>query len=450
MSSGSSEGTRRSGSSQIVHYAKTRIRVTGGPDVGLERHFAGRQMRIGTSPENEVALSDETVSRFHCEIDQTLEGLRVRDCGSTNGTFVGGVRIFDALVTGPVTLHVGDSTLAITPLDEIVEREQVPADRFGDVLGRSGRMRELFADLERIAASLHPVLIEGETGTGKDVIAESIHRMSKRADGPYVVFDCGAVAPSLAESELFGHERGAFTGAVAARPGVFEQAHGGTLFLDEVGELATELQPKLLRALENGEVRRIGSTRTTPFDVRVLAATNRNLESEVRQGNFREDLFFRLAALHVLVPPLRDRVEDLPLLVEHFLGMEDPPRSIEDVSSQTWTMLEAHSWPGNVRELRNVVRRLCVTPERAFRGKAREERPDPSQPAAPAARPSLPLRIARREAIASFESSYVEGVLEEAQGNVTRAATIAEVSRQLLTRLIRKYGLRMRSPESSS
>jgi transcriptional regulator with GAF, ATPase, and Fis domain len=441
MGIGDPDGTRRRGSPQIVQYAKIRIRVTAGPDAGLERQFAGRGMRIGTAPENDVTLTDDTVSRFHCEIDQTLEGLRVRDCGSTNGTSTGEVRIFDALVSGPVTLRVGDSTLVITPLEEKVQREQARADRFGDLLGRSGRMRELFADLERIAASHHPVLIEGETGTGKDVVAESIHRASPRAEQPYVVFDCGAVAPLLAESELFGHERGAFTGAVGTRPGVFEQAHGGTLLLDEIGELPGDLQPKLLRALENGEVRRIGATRTTPFDVRVLAATHRNLESEVRQGNFRQDLFFRLSALHVLVPPLRDRIEDLPMLIEHFLAMESPPRSLDDIAPHMWTMLQAHSWPGNVRELRNVVRRLCVTPERAFRGSPREGQPQPAEPAA-APRQSLPLRIARREAIASFEIQYLEEVLEQSRGSVTRAAALAEVSRQLLTRLIRKYGLR--------
>jgi transcriptional regulator with GAF, ATPase, and Fis domain len=357
--------------------------------------------------------------------------------------FVNGMRIFEALVTGPVTLRIGDTTLGIVPLDETVPREQAPTDRFGDVLGRSARMRELFADLERIAPTDHTVLIEGETGTGKDIVAESIHRASTRADRPYVVFDCGAVTPSLAESELFGHERGAFTGAVGSRPGVFEQANGGTLFLDELGELPKELQPKLLRVLENREVRRLGGVRTIPVDVRVLAATNRNLAVEVQLGHFREDLFFRMAALHVVVPPLRDRMEDLPMLIEHFLSIENPPRSLADLSSQTWVMLRNHRWPGNVRELRNVARRLCVTPERAFGASLVADASKPGEPApAPPKRETLPLRVARREASDAFEKSYLEEVLEKAQGNVTRAATIAEVSRQLLTRMISKHGFR--------
>ena len=322
--------------------------------------------------------------------------------------------------------------------------------RFGEIIGACPSMLEVFRKLQKVATTDISVLITGETGTGKELIAREIHRRSGRANGPIVVINCGAIPENLIESELFGHVKGAFTGAIASRAGKFQAANGGTLFLDEIGELPSELQPKLLRALEKKEIRRIGSNRTTPFDVRVLAATNRNLENEVRQGNFREDLFFRLATLHVLVPPLRDRLEDLPLLIEHFLGMEDPPRSREAISAQVWMMLKAHSWPGNVRELRNVVRRLSVTPERAFRRAARQEQPELSLPAGPLPRRSLPLRIARSEAIAAFESSYVEGVLEEAQGNVTRAATIAEVSRQLLTRLIRKYGLREKSPESST
>jgi transcriptional regulator with GAF, ATPase, and Fis domain len=347
------------------------------------------------------------------------------------------------MLTGPIALRIGDTTLTIAPLDETVQREQVRTDRFGDVLGHSVRMRELFADLERIAPTDHTVLIEGETGTGKDIIAESIHRASSRADRPYVVFDCGAVTPTLAESELFGHERGAFTGAVGARPGVFEQANGGTLFLDEIGELPKDLQPKLLRALENREVRRLGGVRTIPVDVRVLAATNRNLEGEVHRGHFREDLYFRMAALHVRVPPLRDRMDDLPMLIEHFLSMENPARSVDDISTHIWTMLKAHRWPGNVRELRNVAHRLCVTPERAFGTVLASSQAQPSSSPAPAEpRATLPLRVARRESNDAFEKSYVEEVLEKAQGNVTRAAAIAEVSRQLLTRLISKHGLR--------
>jgi transcriptional regulator with PAS, ATPase and Fis domain len=339
-------------------------------------------------------------------------------------------------------LQLGESTLAITPLTETVDREQAATDRFGDLLGNSPRMRELFADLERIAPSDVAVLIEGETGTGKELAAESIHRASVRANGPYVVFDCSAVAPSLAESELFGHERGAFTGAVSSRPGVFEQADGGTIFLDELGELPKDLQPKLLRVLEKREVRRVGGQRTLPVNVRLIAATNRNLAAEVQHGNFREDLYFRVAATHVYLPPLRDRMEDLEMLVEHFLARVQPPRSLADVPPPVWDMFRAHRWPGNVRELNNAVQRLLVTPERALRPSSPSEAPKSSiSGLTPATASIVPLRIARREAGESFEKAYLEALLARTSGNVTRAAAIAEVSRQMIQKMMKKHGL---------
>jgi transcriptional regulator with GAF, ATPase, and Fis domain len=384
-------------------------------------------------------LTDDTVSRRHCEIEPSGEGVYVRDMGSTNGVVSAGMRIFEAMLVGPVSLQLGQTAISVTPLGETVDKEQSTIDRFGDVIGRSARMRELFADLERIAKTDVTLLVEGETGTGKDLVAESVHRMSPRSDRPYVVFDCGAVAPTLVESELFGHERGAFTGAVAARQGVFEQADGGTLFLDEIGELPKELQPKLLRVLEKREVRRVGSAKIVPVDVRVIAATNRNTLAEVRRGGFRQDLYFRIAAAHVTVPPLRDRMDDLPLLVEHFLAQERPPRSKSDVSPDVWDLLRAYRWPGNVRELRNAVQRLLVMPERALR-----ELPMDTGAAIGAPRQSgevVPLRVARRDASDAFERAYLEAVLEKTEGNVTRAAAIAEVSRQMVQKLMRKHGL---------
>jgi transcriptional regulator with GAF, ATPase, and Fis domain len=315
-----------------------------------------------------------------------------------------------------------------------------PRERFGRVLGRSAAMREVFADLERIAVTDLTLLVEGETGTGKDLVAESVHHASARAAGPYVVFDCGAVVPTLVESELFGHERGAFTGATGARAGVFEQAHGGTLFLDEIGELPRGLQPKLLRVLERREVRRVGSSRTIALDVRVIAATNRDTWAEVVRGQFREDLFFRISSSHVVVPPLRDRLDDLPLLLEHFLAMEFPGRARPEVPAHLWTLLRAHPWPGNVRELRNIAQALAHTPDRLVRLLAR------SAVTAPVAAPTLaevqgvqPLRIARRQANDQFERSYLETLLAATEGNVSRAAARAEVSRQMLQKLMRKH-----------
>ncbi|HMJ11320.1 MAG TPA: sigma 54-interacting transcriptional regulator [Polyangiaceae bacterium] len=435
------ESTRAGVNATVVRYAKTRVEVVQGPDSGLAVETANKPIRVGTSSDNDLVLTDDTVSRRHCAIEPTEGGFRLRDEGSTNGVLLSGARVFDAVLYGASQLRLGDSVLAITPLKETVDREQTTADRFGDLLGRSPRMRELFADLSRIAPTDVTLLIEGETGTGKELVADSVHRASGRCNGPYVVFDCSAVAPTLAESELFGHERGAFTGAIASRPGVFEQADGGTIFLDELGELPRDLQPKLLRVLEKREVRRIGSQRTTPVNVRLIAATNRNMAAEVARGAFREDLYFRVAAAHVYVPPLRDRMEDLPMLVEHFLSLASPRHSLADVPTQVWEMFHAHRWPGNVRELNNAVQRFLVTPERALMPARDAETSLPPQSPAVRIENVLPLRIARREASDAFERDYLKTLLQRSEGNVTRAAAIGEVSRQMVQKLMRKHGL---------
>jgi DNA-binding NtrC family response regulator len=429
----------------VVRYAKVRVSVTRGPDTGLFIESAGTPVRIGTSAENDLVLTDDTVSRRHAELQPSPLGMRIRDVESTNGIIMGGLRIKDAFVPGDFQIALGETWIAVNWLAETVDREQVASDRFGDVLGKSPKMRELFADLERIAPTDVTLLVEGETGTGKDLIAESVHAHGGRSRGPFVVFDCGAVAPSMVESELFGHERGAFTGAHQTHVGVFEQASGGTLFIDEIGELPLELQPKLLRALEKREIRRIGGRQTIAVDVRIVAATNKNLRAEIQQGRFRQDLYFRLAAAHVMVPPLRDRMEDLELLVQHFLTLERTGRQLADVPAHVWEMFRNHRWPGNVRELRNAVQRLTVTPDRPL------HHHDPhvgGSEASSVARTSwvrdgvvVPLRIARREAGDDFERGYLEAVLERTGGNVTRAAALAEVSRQMMQKLMRKHGM---------
>jgi transcriptional regulator with GAF, ATPase, and Fis domain len=440
----SNEFTRAAERVQIVQYRKLQLTVIKGPDTGLTLEAAGASVRIGTSPENDLVLSDETVSRRHCEVMLTERGIRVTDAGSTNGVMVGNLWVEDATFSSATQLELGDTTISLVPLSETVQREQLNANGFGDLLGRSPKMRELFADLARISATDLSLLIEGETGTGKELVAESVHQNSHRASGPFVVFDCSAVAPTLAESELFGHERGAFTGAVAPRAGVFEQADGGTIFLDEIGELPRDLQPKLLRVLEKREVRRLGSSKTLPLNVRLIAATNRNLRSEVKRGEFRQDLYYRLAGAHVYVPPLRDRLDDLPLLAESFLASSQPPRSLNDVPQHVWDMFKVYRWPGNVRELRNAVRRVLVQPERPL---DTDSIPDMADAAAAAV--SMlgsngqiePLRVARRNAADAFEKRYVEHVLGRSDGNVTRAAAIAEVSRQVIHKLMTKHGL---------
>lgn len=428
----------------VVRYAKVKVSVSRGPNTGLSVETAGTPVRIGTSPENDLVLTDDTVSRRHAELQPTPLGMRVRDVESTNGILMGGVRIKDAFVPGDFQIAVGETWLAVNWLAETVDREQAVTDRFGDVLGKAPRMRELFADLERIAPSEVTLLLEGETGTGKDLIAESLHAASQRRSGPFVVFDCGAVAPTMVESELFGHERGAFTGAHATHVGVFEQADGGTLFIDEIGELPLELQPKLLRALEKREIRRVGGRQTIGVDVRIIAATNRNLRVEVRENRFRQDLYFRIAAAHVAVPPLRDRMEDLELLVEYFLGMENPPRALSDVPVHVWEMFRNHRWPGNVRELRNAVQRLTVTPDRPLHDVHAYATTTPARSIEGLWQrdgQAVPLRVARREAGDDFERAYLEFVLTKSGGNVTRAAAIAEVSRQMMQKLMRKHGM---------
>jgi len=432
------ERTQAQSRPTIVSYSKTRVSVVDGPDRGLSCETAGRPVRMGTAPDNDLVLTDPTVSRRHCAILPTPEGFRVSDEGSTNGVLVGRARIFEAILIGSSDLRIGESTVSLVPLPDRVEREQATLDRFGDLLGRSPAMRELFADLDRIADSDLTVLIEGETGTGKELVAESLHRASRRAEKPLVVFDCSAVSPTLIESELFGHELGAFPGVTAARAGVFEQAEGGTIFLDELAELPKELQPKLLRILEKREIKRLGSESAIAVDVRVLGATNRKLAAEVAAGNFRQDLYFRLAGAQVLVPPLRDRKQDLPMLVEHFLSRSVPPRALSEIAAPIWEMFMAHRWPGNVRELRNAVDRWVVTPERALGALELEAS------AAGPAKPEIdltPLRIARRDASDDFERRYLRALLARTKGNVTRAAAIAEVSRQMIQKLLRKQGL---------
>ena len=436
----SAGSTRVRGPRIVVRYEKARIEVVRGPDAGKSLEVAGQSVKVGTGDDYLMVLHVDSVSRAHCEARSPSRA------GCACATWVRPTGVFADGALSSTTpsrrrtrrLRLGDTELAQSALAETVEREQTTRDRFGDLLGASPRMRELFADLERLATADVTLLIEGETGTGKEIVAESVHRASARA-GPFVVFDCGAVTPTLVESELFGHERGAFTGATQAHAGVCEQADGGTLFLDEIGELPKELQPKLLRAIEKRQIRRVGGTKVIAFDTRVVAATNRQLRAEVAHDRFREDLYFRLAAAHVTVPALRERMGDLPLLVEHFLSLERPPRSARDLSGELWDLLRAHRWPGNVRELRNAVQRFLVTPDRALRDLAGTG-PAVAAGGAPAATPLLPLRVARRENSDAFERDYLALALGVAGGNVTQAAALAEVSRQNLQKLLKKHG----------
>lgn len=390
---------------------------------------------IGQSPICEFHLEDPMVSRRHVSLDVVRGHIHLRDLGSTNGTVVNGVRVIEAELVGGERIAIGESVLGLERCGRSAQPEPPDRDRFGDVLGRSAAMRRLYPLLERLAASDVPLVIEGETGTGKELLAEALHLASRRASGPYVVFDCTAVAPTLVEAELFGHERGAFTGAVASRKGVFELAHGGTLLIDEIGDLQLSLQPKLLRALERSEIRRVGGAAPTRVDVRVIAATRRDLDQAVQLGRFRDDLFYRLAVARVELPALRHRREDIGLLVQHFFeefGAAEPPGR-ELVSE--WT---SQDWPGNLRQLRNAVARHLALGEL---GRDSAARLSTDGLAAGAARSStdyltevihqrLPFSIARARVLGAFESRYVEHVLAEHEGNVAEAAAASGLARR--------------------
>ncbi len=418
-----------------IQLPRLKLVVVDGPDRGKEVVPDRAVVRVGSSKEVDLHLSDPTVSRYHCELSMKGERVRVVDTGSMNGTFVSGVRFRDAEVPLGTPLQLGKTTIRVTVGDETIEVPLSTRDRFGTLLGRSARMREVFAVLERIAPSNATVLLEGESGTGKELAAEGIHGSSPRSSGGFVVFDCGAVPHDLVESALFGHVRGAFTGAIADRRGVFEEADGGTLFFDEIGELPLDLQPKLLRALEKREVRPVGGSATLGCDVRVVAATNRSLVAEVNAGRFREDLYYRLSVVKVTMPPLRERLEDVPLLVGLFLaslaaeGAEPPKLSDGQIAA-----MAARPWPGNVRELKNAVERVVALSGAAASG------PIAVGGASKAAPPDLSVPF--HEACDGFARRYLEATLRRSAGNVSAAARAAGVSRKLIQRMMTKYGLR--------
>jgi transcriptional regulator with GAF, ATPase, and Fis domain len=407
----------------------------------------GAVVKIGKAPDNDIVLPDDTVSRYHLTIGRVREGLQVKDLGSTNGVRIGGAKIKEAIVDPGSVIRAGEVELSIRLEIQGVEVPPSQADRFQMALGASMAMRRIFGLLERIAPTMATVLLTGETGTGKDVLARSIHAASPRAQAPFEVVDCGAVTHTLIESELFGHERGAFTGAIAARAGAFERAHGGTLFLDEVGELPLELQPKLLRVLEAKEFRRVGGNKTLTADVRVVAATTRDLPREVERGKFREDLYFRLAVVPIQVPPLRSRPEDVPVLAQKILDAAAGDGNQLRIPDETLIALRAHDWPGNVREMRNVLERAAYL----ARASGEEELrlvglPAPRRSNAPGADPfvfesSASYRDTRAKFDALFEKKYVTWLLGRHSGNVSAAAREAQMDRKHLSDLAKKHGI---------
>jgi transcriptional regulator with GAF, ATPase, and Fis domain len=402
------------------------------------------RLRVGKAADNDVVIADESVSRHHCEIAPAETGVRVTDLDSTNGTFVEGTRVTEAVACVGSVLRAGDVRLALRPSLDAFGLAKLPHAELEGVVGKSEEVRRVCAVLAGIARTDATVLLTGETGTGKEVLARALALASGRG-APFVVVDCGAITPTLVASELFGHERGAFTGAVSDRKGAFELARGGTLFLDEVGELPLDVQPSLLRVLESREFRRVGGSQTLTADVRIVAATNRDLEREVSAGKFREDLYFRLAVVPVAVPPLRARREDIPDLVAHFLARTKGGRALE-VGPKTLDWLMAHDWPGNIRELRNLVERAAYMAIAA----GSDELALPSAPASSRGEAAALFRFSLGEAYRDararvereFERRYVAWLLAAHDGNLSAAARTADVDRKHLHVLAHKHGLR--------
>ncbi|MGM0557765.1 MAG: sigma 54-interacting transcriptional regulator [Myxococcota bacterium] len=456
------------GKPESVHVRMVHLVVSPGLDTAEEYTFDQASVSLGMRDDNDVVLEDQTVSRAHCRIYQEGENYILEDLGSTNGTYVNGVRIRQAYLEPGVVLGVGNMQIRFDPIDEQIPVKPSPSEKLGSIVGKSVKMREIFDIIEKIAPTAATVIIEGETGTGKEVVAKTIHEMSDRSDKPFTVFDCGAVPPNLIESELFGHEKGSFTGAVMARKGLFEMAEGGTIFLDELGELALDLQPKLLRVLEQREVRRVGSNEPIPVDVRVIAATNRRLEEEVEAGRFREDLFYRLSVVRLNLPQLSERREDIPLLVKHFLHTmrfnqtEDDGLKVENISRDALEALESYDWPGNVRELVNIVERACsfaetdcITPSDlpgyvtgdedgglfgAARGNGKSTAEWKDIPTKSELR-QMPFKEAKEEWITTFEKDYITTLLVRHEGNISSASREADIDRKYFRKLMYKHDI---------
>ncbi len=418
------------------------LTVVEGPDRGRHLRLTDEVARIGTAKGACLKLSDPTVSRLHCELTLQADGVRMVDAGSTNGTYVQGHRVRDVDLRPGSLVCLGATTLRIDLSGGASYVELSSRDSFGELRGGSREMRRIYAVLEKAAATDATLLITGETGTGKELAAQAVHDASQRSQGPFMTIDCGAIPEALIESELFGHVRGAFSGAVSDRTGVIEEADGGTIFFDEIGELPITMQPKLLRALETRQVRRVGSNGRRKVDVRVIAATNRSLARSVNEGTCRDDLYYRLAVIEIELPPLRARREDIPMLAAHFI--ERFTGRAEVLPTELLSTLLRREWSGNVRELRNFVERSVSLGW-----------PDPASIATAAATSiaaprdvqqlialHLPLKEARLAWMSQFEAVYVRALLEKTRGNVTKAAELAGVSRRFFQRTMARNGVR--------
>ena len=436
---------------------RCRLLVQTGPSKGRELVSEKERIRIGharagkggDASGNDLALDDEKVSRHHCEILFTERGYLLVDLNSTNGTFLDGRQIERAYAGPKSVIVVGDSSILFAPIDEEIVVQPDDNGFFAGMVGRSLKMRQIFGLLKKVAPMDVSVIVSGETGTGKELVARALHEHSARRKGPFVVLDCSSIPENLIESELFGHEKGAFTGADKPREGAFERASGGTIFLDEIGELRLDMQPRLLRVLENREVRRVGGSQVIDIDCRVVAATNRDLSKEVADGNFREDLFFRLSVINVALPPLRVRREDIPALVQHALAQPEvlARHGEKHISEAAMQVLQSYAWPGNVRELLNVVSHLLTfsdgphvdlahLPPRLTSGGQKQPLPFNEH---------LGFHEAKEQLLESFEREYLGALLQRCEGNVSRAARESGLHRKSIERLVKKYDLDARA-----
>ncbi|MBN1945848.1 MAG: sigma 54-interacting transcriptional regulator [Bradymonadales bacterium] len=424
--------------------------VVEGPDVGAQVEICKAKTYLGRSRVCELTVNDPVVSGTHAVVEAIEGGFLLRDLNSTNGTYLGDVRVVEIYLHPRARFRIGSTIIEFRSHREVVAIPISPQDRFGEVVGRSLPMRELFATLEKVSPSDLTILIEGETGTGKERVARSIHQNSRRAKRPYVVLDCSSIPRDLMESVVFGHEKGAFTGAIATRKGAFEQADGGTIFLDEVGELDLALQPKLLRVLESRELKRVGGDRTIHIDVRVIAATNRDIRTMVAQNEFREDLFFRLSVIQVHIAPLRERKEDIVLLAEEILDsltescrFDEPLRLSADAIEE----LRRHDWPGNIRELKNVLTRAASLADSPVL--KRQDlvltglQPPLESKRAPGLQvdTELDFKTSKQRLIDEFERRYLDQLMAQNQGNISAAAKTSGLTRYHLREMLKKHDL---------
>ena len=421
---------------------RCQVVVVEGEDMGRAAALTGAPVLVGTDPGCDLALRDPRVSRRHLRIETCSDGhFTIVDLGSKNGTLYQGAAVTELTAAAGAVLRLGHTTLRIQPEPAALAIEPSRSHRFGELVGESLVMREVFAVLELAAASDVAILLEGETGTGKEVAARAIHGASARARGPFVALDCGALPESLVESELFGHVKGAFTGAMQARRGAFARADGGTLFLDELDSLPLALQSRLLRALEARTVRPVGGDDEVAVDVRVVAASQRELAAAVAAGAFRPDLYYRLSVLRVALPPLRARREDLAITTRALLAARglDPG----DIDGPGLARLASHAWPGNVRELRNTLdRALALSPGARRFADLRLDVPGDSSAADDLAiRADLPYAAAKQQVLHAFERGYLRDLFFRTDGNISAAARAADIDRKHLRTLLRKHGL---------